>query len=82
VLAFLFSSGQDGAGGESMRFKKGDLLTTKNNQAKVPVAQVLRVTREGVIHCVNLVECDTMKEGAVFQLTADQSTGYEWHSRK
>ena len=65
-----------------MRFKKGDLLTTRHTQVKVPVARVEKVTRDGVVHCVNLVECDTMKEGAVFQFTADQSTGYELHSRK
>ena len=50
-----------------MRFKKGDLLTAKNQRVTKPVARVEKVTSEGVVHCVNLVACDTMKRHATKQ---------------
>ena len=64
-----------------MRFKKGDLLTAKNQRVTKPVARVESVTREGVVHCVNLVACDTMKEGDTFQFTPDENTRYLVHSQ-
>jgi hypothetical protein len=63
-----------------MRFKKGDFLTTKNWLFRKPVAQVTRVTREGVVHCVNLAACATMKEGDKFHFTPNENTRYELHS--
>ena len=65
-----------------MRFKKGDVLTTKYGLVKNPVARVEKVTRAGVVHCINLVECQTMQEGEVFQFTPDDGTRYKLHSRK
>ena len=65
-----------------MRFKKGDLLTAKNQRVTKPVARVEKVTREGVVHCVNLVACDTMKEGDAFQFTPGENTGYTLHTGK
>ena len=65
-----------------MRFKKGDLLTTKFGLVKNPVARVERVTQAGVVHCINIVECQTMKEGEAFQFTPTESTRYTLHSRK
>ena len=65
-----------------MKFKKGDLLFTKNWPArKTPVARVTSVTREGVVRCVNLVTCQTMNEGDGFHFTPDANTRYELHSR-
>ena len=65
-----------------MRFNKGDLLTTKYTPALGPVARVLRVTREGAVHCVNLVACSTMNEGVEFQFTLDGHTRYVLHSKR
>ncbi len=65
-----------------MRFKKGDLLTTKNGRITKPLARVERVTRDRVVHCINLVECQTMNEGDVFQFTPDESTRYIVQPRK
>ena len=64
-----------------MRFKKGDLLTTRFRPGPKPVARVERVTRKGVVHCVNLVASQTMDEGAEFQFTQDENTFYVVHSR-
>ena len=63
-----------------MRFKKGDLLTTTYTTVRKPVAKVTKVTREGVVHCVNLVSCQTMEEGGKFHFTPDENTRYEVHS--
>jgi len=61
-----------------MKFKKGDLLTTRSwPPGRKPVAQVTRVTREGVVHCVNLVACSTMKDGHEFHFTPGENTRYE-----
>jgi len=65
-----------------MKFKKGDLLTTKFGLVKNPVARVEKVTREGVVHCVNLVACSTMKDGDTFRFTPDDNTHYTLHSKK
>ena len=65
-----------------MRFKKGDLITTNTTQSHGPLARVEKVTRAGVVHCVNLVECATMKEGDVFQFTPDDGTRYKLHTSK
>ena len=65
-----------------MKFKKGDLLTTKFGLITKPLAQVEKITRAGVVHCINLVECQTMKEGDTFQFTPDDDTRYKLHSRK
>ena len=65
-----------------MRFKKGDLLATKFGLTTKPLAQVEKVTRAGVVHCVNLVACSTMEEGDTFQFTPDDNTHYKLHSRK
>ena len=65
-----------------MRFKKGDLLCTKNRPVQEPLARVERVTQEGVVHCVNLIACQTMDEGAEFQFTPDNYTMYAVYSRK
>ena len=46
-----------------MKFKKGDLLATKGQRVQKPVVRVERVTRKGVVHCVNLVACANMAEG-------------------
>ena len=64
-----------------MRFKKGDLLTTKHGLDQNPVARVESVTKEGVVNCFNLVACATMNEGAEFQFTPDEYTWYVLHSR-
>jgi hypothetical protein len=63
-----------------MRFKKGDLLATKHWPAPKPLCRVTKVTREGVVHCVNLVACSTMNEGDKFHFTPDKNTRYELHS--
>lgn len=65
-----------------MRFKKGDLLTNKNTPDQKPVVRVERVTREGVVRCVNLFACATMSEGDRFHFTPDEHTKYILHSRK
>jgi|GEM_PF-1242277 len=65
-----------------MRFKKGDLITTKSTSAQEPLARVEKVTRKGVVHCVNLVACATMKEGDTFQFTPDENTRYLLHTKK
>ena len=65
-----------------MRFKKGDLLSSKIGPVQEPVARVERVTREGVVHCVNLVACSTMNKGAEFQFTPDKYTRYVLHSKR
>jgi len=65
-----------------MKFKKGDLLTTRNTPIRKPVARVERVTREGVVHCVNLVACSMMNEGDKFQFTPDKHTKYILHSKR
>lgn len=65
-----------------MRFKKGDVLTTKYHPSRKPLCRVIKVTRVGVVHCVNLVACATMKEGHEFCFTPDENTRYEVHSKK
>ena len=65
-----------------MRFKKGDLLTGKYRPNQEPLARVEKVTSEGVVHCVNLVACDTMKEGDTFQFTQGENTHYLLHTKK
>ena len=65
-----------------MRFKKGDLLTTKNSLVKEPVVRVERVTRKGVVHCVNLIACQMMSKGDEFSFVPDEWTWYVLHSRK
>ena len=65
-----------------MRFKKGDLLSSKIRPVQEPVARVERVTREGAVHCVNLVACSTMNEGAEFQFTLDEQTRFVLHSKR
>ena len=64
-----------------VKFKKGDLLATKNGRTTEPLARVERVTRAGVVHCVNLVECATMNEGKVFQFIPNEGTRYCLHSK-
>ncbi len=59
----------------AMEFKKGDLLTTIGIQER-PVARVTKVTRDGVVHCVNLVACAMIEEGQEFQFTPDERTRY------
>ena len=69
-------------GSDGVKFKKGDLLTTKNRPNGEAVARVVRVTKGSVVHCVNLVACSTMKIGAEFQITQDVfHTWYVLHSR-
>ena len=63
-----------------MKFKKGDLLTTKHRPNGEAVARVVRVTKDNVVHCVNLVAC-AMKVGAEFQFTQDAYRWYDLHSR-
>ena len=63
-----------------MQFQEGDLLTTINVPDHKPVARVTKVTREGVVHCVNLVACSTMKEGHEFHFTPGENTRYELYS--
>ena len=65
-----------------MKFKKGDLLGTINWPARQPLCRVTKVTREGVVHCVNLVTCTTMDEGDEFHFTPDTNTRYQLHSKK
>ena len=65
-----------------MKFKKGDLLTSLNTPNQKPVVRVERVTRDGVVHCVNLVACATMDEGDTFEMVPDEHTKYILHSRK
>jgi hypothetical protein len=65
-----------------MKFRKGNLLTTKYARVTKPLARVEKVTRAGVVHCVNLVACSTMDEGDTFQFTPDDNTHYMVHSRK
>jgi len=64
-----------------VKFKKGDLLTTKNTPDGEAVARVVRVTNEGDVHCVNLVACETMKVGAEFHFDQNESTWYILHLR-
>ena len=65
-----------------MRFKKGDLLTDKYRPSKKPTARVEKVTRKGVVHCVNLVGCQTMEKGTEFSFVPDEWTRYVLHSRE
>ena len=64
-----------------MKFKKGDVLTGKHRPNQEPLARVEKVTRDGVVHCVNLVACSTMKDGDTFRFTPDENTRYKLHSR-
>ena len=64
-----------------MKFTKGDLLANKFASAQRPVARVERVTKEGIIHCVNLVACTTMDKGDAFSFSRDANTQYAVHSR-
>ncbi len=50
-----------------MKFKKGDLLVTRNYPTPKPMARVEKVTRAGIVHCVNLIECSTMAKDDEFQ---------------
>ncbi len=61
-----------------MKFKTGDLLATPgvSDIVEQPVARVTKVTRDGVVHCVNLVECSTMDEGHEFSFVPDEGTRY------
>ena len=63
-----------------MRFKKGDLLTCKGLEVQKPVVRVTKVTRDGVVHCVNLVDCATMKAGHEFHFTPDERTRFVVYS--
>ena len=65
-----------------MRFRKGDLLIDKHGLSKKPTARVEKVTRAGVVHCVNLVACSTMKKGTEFSFVPDEWTWYVVHSRE
>ncbi len=58
-----------------MNFKKDDLLTTANSREQ-PIARVTKVTRDGVVHCVNLAACSTMPEGHEFHFVPDEKTRY------
>jgi hypothetical protein len=58
-----------------MKFKKGDILTTSNSNEK-PLARVKKVSRDGTVHCVNLLACSTMPEGHEFQFVPDERTRY------
>jgi hypothetical protein len=58
-----------------MKFKKDDLLTTANSREQ-PVARVTKVTRDGVVHCVNLVACQSMNEGHEFHFVPNARTRY------
>ncbi len=58
-----------------MDFNAGDLLTTPSSQER-PIARVTKVTRDGTVHCVNLVACSTMPEGHEFHFVPDQWTKY------
>ena len=57
-----------------MKFRKGDLLCARGSVLETPVARVTKVTRDGVVHCVNLADCQTMKEGVEFQFTPDRES--------
>ena len=62
-----------------MKFKTGDLLATlgmSSDMGELPVARVTKVTRDGTVHCVNLVECTSMKEGHEFHFVPDEKTRY------
>ena len=65
-----------------MRFRKGDLLANKHMPNQIPVARVERLTKDGIVHCVNLVACATMKKGAEFQFNPEVWTGFILHSRE
>ena len=58
-----------------MKFKKGDVLTTSSSQER-PLARVKKVTRDGTVHCVNLLACMTMPEGHEFQFVPNERTRY------
>ena len=60
-----------------MRFKKGDLLANQYVTVPIPVVRVTRVTRGGVVHCVNLVDCETRHE---FHFAPDEQTRYVVYS--
>ena len=65
-----------------MKFKKGDLLTTKQRPNGEAIARVVRVTKGSVVHCVNLLACSTMTVGVEFQITQDvHHSWYILHSR-
>ncbi len=59
----------------ALEFKKGDLLTTLGLQER-PVARVTKVTRDGTVHCVNLVACQSMPEGHEFRFVPYEETRY------
>ncbi len=59
-----------------MKFKKGDVLTVKSVPGEKPVARVTKVTRDGVVHCVNLVACQSMPEGHEFHFVPYEGTRY------
>ena len=64
-------------GEEDMRkFKKGDKLVSKTTLHFRPVAEVTNVTKEGVVHCKNLVACSTMDVGNEFNFMPDERTRY------
>ena len=65
----------------SMKIQKGDLLTTKTTTVQKPVVRVERVSRDGVVHCVNLIACSTMKAGVEFCFDADAETRYTLRSK-
>ena len=62
----------------TMKFKQGDLLGTSStsDSREEPVARVTKVTRAGVVHCVNLVACSNMDEGHEFHFLPDEWTRY------
>jgi hypothetical protein len=64
-----------------MRFKKGDLLTSIYQPTSEPIARVDRVTREGVVHCINLVACSTMDEGSEFRFSQKTNAIYILHKK-
>ena len=62
-----------------MKFKKGDLLVTRNYPAPKPMARVVKVTRDGIVHCVNLIECSTMAADDEFQFDQKVNQFYVPH---
>ena len=63
------------------KFKEGDLLANKNSRKSKSVARV-EMVKKGIVHCVNLVDCATMKKGAEFQFNPEVWTGFTLHSRE
>lgn len=54
-----------------MQFKPGDLLTTINTPGRKPIARVERVRKCGVIHLVNLHDCQTLPAGTRYTVRPD-----------